>query len=290
MDTNDGGEATEPERGSRGLTRRRAIVLGAGVAAIAGLGAAGLATGALPVPDRLRRATLDQGPDGSIPDAPVGQVTLERRRSEARAREVGFFTAVPDGYGDGAGLPVCLVLHGASATTDDFARFGLPQFLSDAVARGTPPFVLVGVDGGRTRWEGDGGSDDPQGMLRDEVPTWCDERGYDTARIAAHGWSMGGYGSLLLAALDPGWLRAAAVLSPAVGGGQLEQRAGNLDGSRLAIWCGTADSFKPDIEDFAAALSPPPQILEFAPGGHTRGYWNRVTPDAFDFVGARLAE
>jgi S-formylglutathione hydrolase FrmB len=152
-----------------------------------------------------------------------------------------------------------------------------------------PPFVLAGVDGGRTRWESRA-DDDPQRMLRDEVPIWCADRGYDTSRMAAHGWSMGGYGSLLLAARNPSWLRAAAVLSPAVGGGELEQRQDDLDGSRVAIWCGTADSFKSAIEDFAAALPEPPAILDLAPGGHTRGYWNRVTPDAFAFVGARLAD
>jgi hypothetical protein len=287
MMTSDDDKIETPD-GRRRLTRRQAIVLGSAVAGIAAIGAAALATGALPLPDRLRRAMLDQGPDGTIPTAPAGEVALEQRHSSARGREVGFFTAVPDGHGDGAGLPVCLVLHGASATTAGFTRFGLPQFLTAAVEHGVAPFVLVGVDGGRTRWEGDGDTDDPQRMLREEVPAWCAERGFDAERIAAHGWSMGGYGSLLLAARNPGWLRAVAVLSPAIGGGELERRQAELDGSRLAIWCGSADSVQPEIEEFAASIPGPPAIVEFAPGGHTRGYWNRVTPDALAFVGGRL--
>ena len=74
--------------------------------------------------------------------------------------EVDFWTAVPEGYGDGRGLPVCLVLHGASATARDFPRFGFARFLTDADA-GRPPFVLAGASGGRLSWRRSG-DDDPQ--------------------------------------------------------------------------------------------------------------------------------
>lgn len=240
------------------------------------------------VPRRVRRVFGPLGPVGTIPTAAAGEIALVQVRSQARGRDVGFFTAVPAGHGDGGGLPVCIVLHGATATTADFARFGFPEFLTAAVEAGVPPFVLVGVDGGRTRWEGDGAGDDPQRMLREEVPVWCAERGFDIERVAAHGWSMGGYGALLSAIRNPGWLRAVAVLSPAVGGGELAQRTDELVGDRIAIWCGTDDSLIGAVRDLAAAIPGGPAVAEFSPGEHTRGYWNTVTPDALAFVGRAL--
>lgn len=256
-----------------------------GAAAVGGLA---VATGLVDVPNRVSRLWEGSGPTDTIPTAAVGAVSLTTRFSEARGRDVGFFTAVPAGFGDGAGLPVCLVLHGASATTADYERFGLPQFLTAAVESGVPPFVLAGADGGRTRWEGGGLSDHVQVMLGEEIPAWCDDRGFDTSRIAAHGWSMGGYGSLLLAANNPGWLRSVAVLSPAVGGGSLAGRVDQLDGDRVAIWCGTEDSFFGDVEAFAEEIPGGPAIAGFGPGRHTRGYWNTVTDDAFAFIGESL--
>jgi hypothetical protein len=269
------------------VDRRRflAVTGGALAAGAAGVGVLA-ATGEVPLPRRLR-ARLDD-PGGTIPPAAAGEVRLDTRRSAARRTDVGFFTAVPAGHGDGAGLPVCLVLHGASATTADFEAFGLPQFLTAAVESGVPPFVLAGVDGGVTRWEG-GDGDDPQAMLRDEVPAWCADLGFDTGRVAAHGWSMGGYGALLAAASNPGWLRATAVLSPAVGGGRLDSVVDQLEGRRTAVWCGTSDPLYDDVRAFVETVPGGVAVVEYAPGAHTRTYWNTVTIDALRFVGRSLA-
>jgi S-formylglutathione hydrolase FrmB len=198
---------------------------------------------------------------------------------------------VPDGEGDGAGLPVCLILHGASATTADYTRFGFARFLTAAVRDGVPPFVLAGADGGRTRWVGfgPGSADDPQRMLAEEIPAWCEERGFDATRLAAFGWSMGGYGALRAAELRPGTLRAVAALSPALkDDDDVFADAARLDGERTALWCGRADGLIDEAQALAAAIPGGPAVAEWAPGAHTRGYWNRVTPDAFRFVGERL--
>ena len=281
-----GGSASD-EPGSR--LGRRAFVVGALGLGVIAIGAAGVASGAIPVPARIRLAFKDTGVDGVIPDAAVGTVQLERRTSAARGQEVGFFTAVPAGYGDGEGLPVCMILHGATATTASYAAFGFPQFLTAAVEAGAPPFVLVGADGGRTYWAGDGVTDDPQRMVRDEIPAWCEERGYDTTRMAAYGWSMGGHGALLVQENNPGWLLAVAALSPAVSRTQdVFTRAHTLDGTRTGIWCGTADALYPAVQDLVAEIPGGPAIAAYAPGAHTRGYWNRITPDAFAFIGAGL--
>ncbi len=184
------------------------------------------------------------------------------------------------------------MLHGASATTADFSRFGLARFLSAAVTSGSAPFVLAGPDGGRSSWLGDGpGSpDDPQRMLAEELPQWCRDRGYDTSRMAAYGWSMGGFGALRAAELRPGSLRAVAALSPAVAGGDPVFRdARRLDPAATALWCAESDAFFPAVQDLAGALAQPPALAGRGPGGHTRVYWDSVTPAAFAFVATRLA-
>ncbi|MGC1211697.1 MAG: alpha/beta hydrolase-fold protein [Micromonospora sp.] len=257
------------------LTRRTLLAVGAGVAVVGGL-----ATRELAGPRH--------GPAPNLPDAPAGDERLIQIRSAARGREVDFWTAVPDGYGDGRGLPVCLVLHGASATAEDFPRFGFARFLTDAVRHGVPPFVLAGATGGRLSWRRSR-DDDPQRMVREEVPSWCARRGFDTSRIAAWGWSMGGFGALLLAEAYPGWLRTVAVFSPAVRPGDaVFQGAARLRGTPVGLWCGRQDGFLRDVRALARALPEPPARAEWADGRHNFTYWGTVIPDAFALLGAAL--
>ena len=99
-----------------------------------------------------------------VPSAPAGDERVERRMSTARGRTVDFYTAVPAGHGDGRGLPVCLVLHGASKSAKDFPALGFGRFLTDAADRGAAPFVLAGATGDRLAWQPTG-ADDPQRMV-----------------------------------------------------------------------------------------------------------------------------
>ncbi|MFU8876385.1 alpha/beta hydrolase [Micromonospora sp. SL4-19] len=263
---------------AHGLNRRRLLVAGAVAAGAAAVG--GLTARKLSRP-RSR-------PMPAVPDAPAGDERLVPITSGARGREVDFWTAVPAGYGDGKGLPVCLVLHGASATPRDYGRFGLARFLTDAVHRGTPPFVLAGATGGRLAWRRSG-DDDPQRMVREELPAWCAQRGFDTSRLAAWGWSMGGFGALLLAETYPGWLRAVAAFSPAVRRGDaVFADVGRLRGTPVGLWCGRQDNFLEDVRALARALPEPPVRAEWTDGRHDFGYWGTVIPDAFALLGTAL--
>lgn len=262
--------------------RRAVLTLGLAGAGALALTACGSGAEGGPA-DSQPRAALDE-----IPDVPAGTVRLEQVDSAARGRTVGLFTAVPDGHGDGAGLPVCLVLHGASATTADFERFGFGRFLTAAVRDGTPPFVLAGADGGQSFWRGSG-ADDPQRMLTEEMPRWLRERGYDASRLAAYGWSMGGSGSLLLAESNPSMLRAVAALSPALSSDDpLIEGVAALDPQGLGVWCGRQDPLYATAQRLVAAVPGGPAIAHFADGRHTRIFWNSITPEAFGLVGRRL--
>lgn len=232
--------------------------------------------------------TRQPGFDLAIPAVPAGEERVERRRSAMRGKTVDFYTAVPAGYGDGSGLPVCLVLHGATAQPADFARLGFGRFLTDAVNRGAPPFVLAGASGGTLAWRPSGG-DDPQRMVREEIPLWCKTRGYDVSRRALWGWSVGGYGALLLAEAFPGFARAVAAFSPEVSpGDDVTGAARLLRGTPVGLWCGRQDPLYPDVRAFAKVLPEPLAAGAYAEGRHNMAYWSRCIPAAFDFLGRRL--
>jgi hypothetical protein len=257
--------------------RRRTIV--AGGAGVAGLAAVGGFAALLWSPDV----------EPVVPAAPAGEERIERRVSAARGRTVDFYTAVPAGHGDGRGLPVCLVLHGGSKTARDFPTLGLGRFLTDAVDRGAAPFVLAGATGDRLSWRPSMG-DDPQRMVQLEIPAWCVERGFDTTRLAGWGWSMGGYGALLLAAAFPGFVRCVAAFSPAVRpGDDVFAGADRLRGTPIGLWCGRDDGLYDDVRALQRALPIRPAAGGYADGRHNFGYWSTVIPSAFDFVAASLA-
>jgi enterochelin esterase-like enzyme len=223
-----------------------------------------------------------------IPQAPAGVEKLEQRFSTARRREVDFYTAVPHGYGDGRGLPVCLVLHGGSKRPADFTALGLGRHLTDSVRRGAAPFVLAGATGDQLAWRPSDG-DDPQLMVREELPAWCAGRGFDTGRLAAWGWSMGGYGALLLAETFPGFVRSVAAFSPAVTPGDaVFRQAARLAGTPVGLWCGRDDDLYRDVRAFQTSLPADAAVSGYGAGRHNFGYWSTVIAPAFDFIASTL--
>ena len=225
-----------------------------------------------------------------MPSAPPGDERLIRQFSAARGRTVDFYTAVPAGHGDGRGLPVCFVLHGGSKRPADFAGVGLGRFLTDAVRRGAAPFVLAGATGDRLAWKPHG-DDDPQRMVHEELPAWCAARGFDTSRLAAWGWSMGGSGALLLAETFPGFVRSVAAFSPAVARGDaVFDGAARLAGTKIGLWCGRDDNLYDNVYALQKALPAPPVVGAYGDGRHNFTYWSTAIPSAFDFIAATLTD
>jgi S-formylglutathione hydrolase FrmB len=116
-------------------------------------------------------------------------------------------------------LPLLLELHGRG--DDHRAVLGshhLDAFLSAAIRTGIAPFAVVGVDGGdHSYWHQRRSGEDPQRMIVEELLPVLDHHGLRTQRLGLGGWSMGGYGALLLAErLGRSRVAAVAVDSPAL--------------------------------------------------------------------------
>lgn len=266
------------------MTRRHLLLGSAGVAGAGLVGAVAWESAPLGV-----KARLGLTPDPYIPDAPEGQVRLERVTSSAMGRDVDLFTAVPAGHGDGAGLPVVVILHGSSASASVFQEFGLARFLTEAVTGGAPPFVLAGTDDGPSGWVPDGSGADPQAMVLEELPGWLEERGFDAERRAVWGWSRGGYGALRLAEAAPDWARAVAMFSPAVSEGDPAfDDLPRIAEVPLGIWCGLDDPFVDAVREMVDLLDVPPERLVLEDGGHTRIFWNDHTLAAFRWLARSL--
>jgi S-formylglutathione hydrolase FrmB len=273
--------------GSEAGVSRRGVLIGAvGAGALVAAGGAAYAL----TPERWKIRLGIANEDWYIPDAPKGQFRLETVSSDERGTDVQLFTAVPHGYGDGAGLPVVIVLHGGSGRPTDYESFGFPQFVTQSALDGNEPFVLAGADSGTLGWLPNG-SDNPQAMVVDEMPSWLADRGFDADRRAVWGWSLGGRGSLILAETYPDFPRALAAFSPAIQS-ESDLPFDNVDALAdlpLGIWCGTEDMFYETDRAFVAALPTPPEVVTYAPGAHTRSFWNDHTLEAFAFLASHLA-
>ncbi len=81
-----------------------------------------------------------------------------------------------------------------------------------------------------------------------------------------------------------------AALSPALSHGDpVFEDAERLEPGRTGLWCGRSDKFYDAARELAAAIPRGPAVAAWDLGAHTRDYWNRITPDAFRFIGQRLA-
>ncbi len=230
-------------------------------------------------------------------------------RSARRRRQVSYTICYPPGYRDGARLPVCLALHGYSSTGREAAGTAdYPSLVAGLVASGGAPFALVGPDGGDGYWHPHA-TDDPLGMLVDDLLPVLAGRGLDTARLAVAGWSMGGYGALLCGLTWPGRFRAIVANSPAifhsfedarrVNPGAYDSpeewhrydvtaRAKEFAGLPLHVTIGAADPFLRAVATFRDHL-PDPGVVEVTTGCHDGRFWTSVAPAMVTRISRALA-
>ena len=117
--------------------------------------------------------------------------------------------------GQTAPLRPVIALHGKGSDAAGVMAGGVEQGLAQAVAAGLPPFAVVAVDGGGSYWHKRASGEDSGAMVLDELIPMLGRQGLDTSRVAFLGWSMGGYGALLLGArLGPARTAAISAVSP----------------------------------------------------------------------------
>lgn len=184
-----------------------------------------------------------------------------------------------------------ILLHGKGSSAQAVMSMGAEQFLAHAVRAGVPPFAIAAVDGGDGYWHRRASGDDPGAMVLGEFLPLLGEQGLDTSRVAFMGWSMGGYGAMLLGArmgagrtaaicaVSPALWTSAGAAAPGAFDGAADYEANSvwglaaLDGIPLRIDCGDEDPFAAATRQFIAQLPAPP-AGGFAPGGHNASYWS----------------
>jgi S-formylglutathione hydrolase FrmB len=316
-----------PERAARagrtGATSRRTVLTGA----LIGLGATVTGTGylinadVLPGRIALARRLGQAGEPAGVPTGPAAAAGAIRRGSFTSVARGGLRTgwviAYPPGVDPdrpltptGRRLPVCIVLHGRGDRADGLLTLGYPAFLATAVRAGLPPFALAAVDGGNRYWHRRADGEDTGAMvLREFLPRLTDAGLAAGAkdRLGLLGWSMGGYGSLLLACeLGPGRVAAIVAESPALWRHPGDSAPGAFDDAAdfrandvfdrravlsripIRIDCGIADPFHSAARSFAAGLNPKP-VTDLGAGDHSQGYWRRKAPKAINFIGNHLS-
>lgn len=285
------------------LSRRGFLLTGAaGVLAVAG----GVEAGVVPGRARVHGVLGLTGKDGVVPDVEPGPVESGTFESAARRTTVVWTVMYPHGQKADAQLPVVLMLHGRGGDhTSAVNDLGTDRYLSAAVQGGTAPFALAAVDGGTDNyWHRRANGDDPQRMLTAEFLPLLAKRGLRTSRYGVLGWSMGGYGALLLAAeAGSAQVAAAGAMSPALWHEESEAAAGAYDGPEdfrahrvfgraaelkdvaLRIDCGRDDPFAGAVRDLREEVDAAGGVQA---GAHTTGYWRRMLPGQLAFLGARI--
>jgi enterochelin esterase-like enzyme len=207
--------------------------------------------------------------------------------------------------GQTAALRPVIALHGKGADSAEVMAGGVEQGLAQAVDAGLPPFAVVAVDGGGSYWHKRASGEDSGAMVLDELIPMLSSEGLDTSRVAFLGWSMGGYGALLLGGrLGPARTAAICAVSPALWTSSGAAAPGAFDGAddyaANSVWdmpalgsipiridCGNSDPFYSATQQFIAQLPNPP-AGGFSPGGHDGGFWSSLLPAELSWIAPLL--
>jgi len=193
-------------------------------------------------------------------------------------------------------LPAVIALHGRGGSAASVMDLGVPEALAGLAGAGMPPFAVISVDGGDTYWHKRASGADSGAMVLTELLPMLAAQGLDTSRVGFLGWSMGGYGALLLGArLGPARTAGICAVSPALWTSYLATDDGAFDtyhdwvqntvfglpalGSiPIRVDCGTSDRFYAASRQFVARLRRP-VAGGFSAGGHNESFWRAHLPD-----------
>jgi S-formylglutathione hydrolase FrmB len=284
------------------LTRRAILRLGVGAAAgAAGAYALGTAlhtptASVSGAPVSMTNAGAPLAPPPLEPPPAAVQPTYVTGSFVSAARGgVSTNWAIARPPGQTAPLRPVIALHGKGQDAAGVMAGGVEGGLAQAVAAGIPPFAVVAVDGGGSYWHKRASGEDSGAMVLNELIPMLSEQGLDTSRVGFLGWSMGGYGALLLGArLGPARTAAICAVSPALWTSSGATAPGAFDGAddyaANSVWglpqlgqipiridCGNSDPFYSATKQFIAQLPVPPSG-GFSPGGHDGAFWSSQLP------------
>jgi enterochelin esterase-like enzyme len=244
-----------------------------------------------------------------FPHARPGPLVSGSFYSRARRRTVGWTISYPPRHLPGDALPVCVVLHGfASDHRYAFQTLQLQVAQAQLVSgKALAPLVLASVDGGDSYWHPRRDGDDPIAMILNEYLPLLAARNLATQRIGVLGWSMGGYGALLLAELSTR-VTSVAAESPAIWPSyevahqvnatafdsaadwqhySVMARASALRRAVVRVDCGLSDPFLPASQALVGVLHRPSAVV-LSPGGHDASFWAGRGPAQLRFMASRL--
>ena len=266
------------------LSRRAALRLGLGAVAGATMAsAAGAVAGAAPAAPTMVT--------GSFVSAARGGVVTN--------------WAIARPPGQTQPLRPVIALHGKGSDAATVMAGGVEQGLAQAVAAGLPPFAVVAVDGGGSYWHRRSSGEDSGAMVLDELLPMLAGQDLDPSRVAFLGWSMGGYGALLLGSrLGPARTAAIAAVSPALWLSSGATAPGAFDGAAdfaansvfglpalasipIRIDIGTSDPFYSATQEFIGQLPNPPAGGS-SPGGHDGSFWSSQLPGELSWIAPLL--
>jgi S-formylglutathione hydrolase FrmB len=193
-------------------------------------------------------------------------------------------------------LRTVIALHGRDMDAEGVMAMGVEAGLAELAKAGYPPFAVVSVDGGNGWWHRRATGEDSGAMVLTELLPMLAAKGLDTSRVSFIGWSMGGYGALLLGgALGPKRTAAICAVAPALFtdyAEALQERAfdgpadwiaysvygtPSLSEIPLRIDCGDNDRFYNATKQFVSSLRRPPSGVSFV-GGHDVAAWREKLP------------
>jgi S-formylglutathione hydrolase FrmB len=286
------------------LSRRAVLSLGAS-AAVGAAGAFALdnllharTSRSIPVSRASTQVPLAPPPTAPLEPAPSAEpAPTMTTGSFVSAARGGISTnwAIARPPGQTKMLRPVIALHGKGSDAATVMAGGVEQGLAQAVNAGLPPFAVVAVDGGGGYWHKRASGEDAGAMVLSELIPMLDSQRLDTSRVAFLGWSMGGYGALLLGGrLGPARTAAICAVSPALWMSSGAAAPGAFDGPDdfaansvfgmpalasipIRIDCGDSDPFYDATKQFIAQLPNPP-AGGFSPGGHNPAFWSSQLP------------
>jgi S-formylglutathione hydrolase FrmB len=296
---------THVDNGS--LSRRSVLVGGAAsLAVLAGLGVA-VDYEADRHPS-LHRRLFGCGHTPSIP-ASTYRVTAGTTHSAAMRGDLPWLVAVPADHSPGQPLPLVLCLPGDGGRADMLTSgVGLPGWASAAGLR--LGFACPGGERSTYYHPRKDGTNSLAWVTEEFLPM-AEQRfgiGGSKAARAVLGWSMGGYGALLLAQRRPDLVSAVVGSSPAVFPSYAAAVTGHAstfdsaaDWQRWGFWnqagdvrdvavrldCGTGDPFVTTTRTLLHRI--PGAVGTIAAGCHDDGFWRRTATSQLRFLSGHLA-